>query len=186
LSQRITSFAVLDDETNFLIAYYIDDRSGFLSPPLYVARFVKKDQSWKTTALRKVEASFKTYQVPCLGSALRIVQTTGFFFVQTHLNPSAGCLVILSEDLAVKKALWGGYLAAFRSGLLVFNRNQIHFAPTHPMEMAIYDLQRDVESDLYPPPADPFRAAFIEKLRAAKPGEDWCREHNSHCDPPTI
>jgi len=94
--------------------------------------------------------------------------------------------VILSEDLAVKKALWGGYLAAFRSGLLVFNRNQIHFAPTHPMEMAIYDLQRDVESDLYPPPADPFRAAFIEKLRAAKPGEDWCREHNSHCDPPTI
>ncbi len=183
LSQRITSFAVLDDETNFLIAYYIDDGSGLLSPPLYMARFVKKDQSWKINALRKVEASFKTFQVPCLGSAMRIVPTKRFFFVQTHLNPSAGCLVILSENLAVKKALWGSYLAVFRSGLLVFNRSQIHFAPTHPMEIAVYDLQRDVESNLYPPSADSFRAAYIEKLRAAKPSEDWCREHNSHCDP---
>jgi hypothetical protein len=182
LDARITSFAVLDNATNFVIAYYIDDGSGLLSPPLYVLRQTKNSREWKIAALRTVQAPFRDFHVDCFGSALAIHQTAGFFFIDTHLSPSAGCLVVLAENLTVTRALYGWYLAAFHSGLLVFHKSEVHFAPTHPMEIALYDLRRSTETSLYPPPADPIRVAYIEKIRTAKPSEDWCRQHNSHCD----
>jgi len=183
LNERITSFAVLDSATHFVIAYYIDDGSGLLSPPLLVGRYNKKEQGWKTTALRNVGAPFLGTEVNCLGSVTAIRQMPGFIFIDTHLNPSAGCLVVFSDDLAVRKALSGWYLAAFRSGLLVFHRSQIHFAPTHPMEIAVYNLQSDAQTQIYPPLQDPIRAEYVERLRSLMPGEDWCREHNTSCDP---
>ena len=113
---RITSFAVLDDATNFMIAYYIDDSSGRLRPPLFVARYAKQARKWDTAALSDAKAPWRGSQVACLGSALAIRQVVGFLFIDTHISPSAGCVLVLSKDLRFKKALYGWYLASFTSG----------------------------------------------------------------------
>ncbi|HEV8385163.1 MAG TPA: hypothetical protein VGQ11_09855 [Candidatus Acidoferrales bacterium] len=170
----ITSFAVLDNDANFAIAYYVDDGSGLLSPPLFLGRYDRKHHTWKDVALKKIEASFKGVPVDCMGSALSIVQQAGSYFLHTHLNPSAGCLLVLSEDLALKKTLCGRYLAAFRSGLFVYQKCQVHFAPTHPMEIALYDPVRDVETQIYPPPSDTIRAEYVNSIRRLIPSNHWC------------
>jgi len=186
LDEKITSFAVLDNPSNFVIAYYLDDGSRLLRPPLFVFRYAKEKPEWTTVALRGVEADFPGLsgaKQDCLGAALRIHESGEFLFIDTHKNPSAGCVLALARNLALKKALSGWYLAAFRSGRLVFHRSQVHFAPVHPMEIAVYDLQHAFETQIYPPRSDPIRAAHVGKYSAAVPAEQWCRNHNSPCDP---
>jgi hypothetical protein len=180
---RITSFAELNNPADYLIAYYVDDGSGSLKPPLYIARYLKDSGAWHTAGLTDIKASFHDTQVDCLGSALEIQRAGDYFFVDTHLTPSAGCVLVLNSDLTLKKSLCGWFLAAFRSGLLVYHKSEVHFAVTHPMEIAIYDLGTGRETQIYPPSRDAIRHEYEERIRRLMPGEDWCREHNSPCDP---
>ncbi len=183
LDRRITSYAVLDSPADFAIAYYVNDGSGLLRPPLLVLHYERVPQRWHSTAIRKVSILPRPgLDGLCLGSALRIERQGGFWFVDTHINPSAGCLLVLSPRLELKKALYGWAVGWFRSGRVIMHHSEVHFAPTHPMELSIYDPRTGALTKIYPPQRDPLRAEFAGRI-AAVLDENWCREHNHHCDP---
>ena len=62
----------------------------------------------------------------------------------------------------------------------------IHFAPTHWLEVYMYDPRSGVDRQIYPlkPYGEP-RVTFMKAVEQAyaRTGDAWCREHNHHCDP---
>ena len=189
LESPITSYATLDDATDYVIGYYKDDSSGALHPPLLFLRYDKAGSSWKTGALLNLNASLGNSassgkpDMECGGAVLSIASNGEFFFVDTHTNPSAGCLLVLTKDLHIQKALSGWFLSAMGTDLLVFHESEVHFAPTHPAEISVYDLKKDTVTRIYPPAQDSLRTAFTSKLRAVLPTKAWCRAKNNPCDP---
>jgi hypothetical protein len=103
-----------------------------------------------------------------------------------HINPSAETLTILSADMKVVAELQGWELATLPNEIVVYHRNQVHFAPTHSLEIAVFDPVRQRDALIYPPmPYQPVRQQFIDKVAQAykERGEQWFREHNHHMDP---
>jgi hypothetical protein len=123
----------------------------------------------------------------------KIVVVVALLFVQQrfihrseHINPSAETLTILSPDMKVIAQLDGWELVTLPNETVVYHRSQIHFAPTHSLEIAVYDPVRRKDKLIYPlMPIQPVRRAFIEKVAAVykQRGEAWFREHNHHGDP---
>jgi hypothetical protein len=103
-----------------------------------------------------------------------------------HINPSAETLTILSADMKVIAELQGWELATLPNEIVVYHRNQTHFAPTHSLEVAVFDPVRLRDKLIYPPmPYQPVRRQFIDKVALVYKdrGEQWFREHNHHMDP---
>src|ERR1700746_3682239 len=71
-------------------------------------------------------------------------------YLGTHLNPSAGCTIVLSRDLAVQGVLPGWVLALFADGAIVYQRSQVHFAPTHYAELFLHDDPHHRDVQIYP------------------------------------
>ncbi len=193
LDQNITSYAVLSDDDGFVIAYYVDDGSGKLQPPLRVARYSKHDSRWTEAAISREEAKLPKETVDCLGSALNIHHLGEYFLIDTHLGPSSGCVLMLSVKLKVMKSLDGWFVGGLLSRIVVFHESMVQFAPTQPMRIKMYDPAQEKVSasvrsfvpvnTLYPPPQDPYRAKYTEKLRPLVGDKAWCNAHNSPCDP---
>jgi hypothetical protein len=103
-----------------------------------------------------------------------------------HVNPSAERLLVLSPDMALRRELYGWELAMLPNHRIVYHHSQIHFAPTHWLEMSIFDPATLKEKQIYPPkPYQPIRRNFIERVTRAyrERVESWFREHNHHMDP---
>jgi hypothetical protein len=193
LDQKITSYEVLDSAADFVIAYYVDDGSGRIPSFLNVARYSKRGSHWSESSISRKDATFPDTSADCLGSADGLHRVGDFFLIDTHLSPSAGCLIVLDGNLAVVKLLYGWYLATLPTHIVVFHESMIHFAPTHPMRISIYDLDRQKSAQgkpsgapvitLYPPRNDRLRAQYIERIRPLIGDEQWCSQHDSHCDP---
>lgn len=181
LDKVITSYQVLDDAKNFLIAYYVDNGQGTLDGPLIVSRFDKPARSWQTKELRGDEMRDDS----CFGSAIGAQSVGDRIYLELHINPSASCTLVLSYDLAVQKVLSGWFLGAFPDGRVVYHNNEIHFAPVHAAELSIFNPKTSQEIKIYPrKPFQSIRAAHIQKMLgfyAHNP--DWCNTHNSPCDP---
>jgi hypothetical protein len=137
LDKNITSGAELDDESQFLIAYYIDDGTSALNPPLYLERLDRKQGSWKSATLGKAETRWQDIDVPCLGSVMNISVIGGRYFLDTHINPSAGCVLILSREMKLEGSLYGWLVGRLGTETVIYHRSQIHFAPVHPAEIAL-------------------------------------------------
>ncbi len=183
LDRPITSGGTLDGAAQFLIAYYVDDGSGLMQAPLYFDLLDRKTGKWKSAALTAENS--RVGDADCLGPVLRIQASAESFFVDTHLNPSAGCLLILSRDLEPRAALYGWYLALFGDDSVVFHRSEVHFAPVHAAEIALYDQKTKREIPIFPrQPYQAIRAAHIAKMKNFYRGrEDWCKKNNEPCDP---
>jgi hypothetical protein len=130
LDHEITSYAVLNDRDTYLIAYYWKLPSGMLEDPLRVLSFNRQTREWKSTQL--VLGGERIGHAECVGSVLRVYALQSAFLLDTHINPSAGCLVILESNLAFRNVLFGWYLAAPSDGQIVFQRSQVHFAAVTP------------------------------------------------------
>lgn len=183
LDRLITSGATLDDAAQFLIAYYVDNGSERLQEPLYFDRLDRKSGRWKSAALTSKDS--RVGDADCLGSVLRIEASAENFFVDTHLNPSAGCLLILSRELEQRAALYGWYLARFGDDSVVFHRSEVHFAPVHAAKIALYDPKTKREIPIFPrKPDQAVRAAQIARMKDFYLGrDDWCNKNNDPCDP---
>jgi hypothetical protein len=124
--------------------------------------------------------------VPGTGSILGIRRSGGFTYIDTHLTPSAGNLLVLTPDLKLQRELYG-YTRAFPgNGSVVFRHSQIHFMRTHSTELSLYDPVTNTEKQIYPPvPHDPVRSDFIQRVREEydRRGEDWFRVNNHPMDP---
>ncbi len=188
----ITSFSFVDNPAQFAIAYYRDTGTDALKPPLYLLRYDKHLDRWyatqhsednpiKAAHTAAVQGSgAASMEVECFGSVgLRAIP--GYLLLSTHLSPSAECTAVLTPDLQVAAAVSGWPVATLPS-TVIFERSEMHFAPTHPLRIAALGLATGRETEIYPPADDPLREDFQKRLGAVA-DLDWCREHDSHCDP---
>lgn len=127
--QPITSFAVSAAEFPFLIAYYDDDGTGTLPAVLHVFRYDARIRALSRTDLRGEGVAsagrgglMRYLSDTCMGSALAVSERNGFVTIQTHINPSAGCVLILTSDLKWTAGLWGWVLAPVGK-MLLFEEN---------------------------------------------------------------
>jgi len=181
LEARITSWAASGTDDPFLLAYYEDDGSGFLNPPLRVIRYDHSGQVLRAS-LVEANAEFEAgVPMNCLGSVNSVSELPGAILLETHKNPSAGCVLVLSPQLALKASLSGRVLAVMRSECVIVQKSEVHFAPVHPMRIEVYDLRRSSLTSVYPPPKDEQRVAYSRAL-AATMDQAWCAANNASCD----
>jgi hypothetical protein len=184
LDKKITSGAELDDATQFVIAYYVDDGTSRLNPPIFLERLDRKTGKWQSAKLGDPAVKVQDMDVNCMGSVLSVRTLGGRIFLDTHLSPSAGCVLILSQDLKVQASLYGWIVGHLGDDELVYHRSQVHFAPVHPAEIAIYDLQTKRDIAIFPrKPFQAIRQARIAQLQEFyRTREAWCRENDDPCD----
>ena len=177
LDLAITSHAVEDAPDLFVIAYYaLRPEPGHLDDSLRVSAYDKATGSWAHAAFERGNT----------GSALGIRRSPRHIFIDTHLNPSAGALVVLSRALEPVARLDGWLLRLMPGEIVLYHRNQVHFAPIHPAELWIWSAATGLDTVLYPArPYGAVRSRYVDSLRAryARLGEPWFREHNHPTDP---
>jgi len=184
LDKKITSGAELDDAKQFVIAYYVDDGSGLLNPPLFLERYDRNRAEWKSASLPESHAKPDEQVDICYGSVLRVTASGGHFFLETHINPSAGCVLVLSGDLKLQTSLDGWLLGHVGEDTVIYHKSQVHFAPVHPAELAIYDLRTKRDLTLFPSkPDSPIRRARTAQLAEFyKANPEWCNRNDDPCD----
>ncbi|MBZ5595901.1 MAG: hypothetical protein LAP39_26975 [Acidobacteriia bacterium] len=182
LSRKITSYAISNDDP-FLLAYYIDDGSGLIRPPLDVIRYDRATGDLQRAGLRDITALFQR-EIPmsCLGSALSIREYRDTIYIDTHANPSAGCVIVLSSRLSFKAALSGWLLGLLGADYAILRGSEVHFMSVHPMHIEVFDLKRNHLVEVYPFENDAQRRQF-SRLIQPHVSEKWCMEHNAQCDP---
>jgi hypothetical protein len=185
LDKRITSGAELKDAWQFVIAYYLHDPSELLKPPLFIELYDRRTGQWRSRSLESAKAHWRDMDVDCLGSVWGIKASSDLLFLDTHINPSAGCVLILSHALQLRGSLCGWLLSQIGQDELIHERSQVHFAPVHPAEIAIYDLRSGRDDTIFPPQVP----TAIRKARSAqlrefyKTNGEWCRQNNDPCNP---
>ncbi len=185
LDKPITSGGQLDDSARFVIAYYIDDGSNALLPPLYIDRYDRKLQKWESATLGQAQSKSPDIDVNCLGSVLNISALGDRLLLDTHLSPSAGCALILSREMKLEAGLYGWYLGQIDGDEIIYHRSEVHFASAHPAEIALFDLSTKRDLTLFPrKPYQAIRRALIEQLKEFfRTHEDWCNKFDDPCDP---
>ena len=73
-----------------------------------------------------------------------------YIYVDHHVNPSAGRLVVLTKRLTRIAELPGWLLGIVGDDVALYHRNQVHFAPTHAVELWTYDPVTRRDTRLYP------------------------------------
>jgi hypothetical protein len=180
-AQQITSYAVSDGDP-YLLAYYSDDGSGLLKPPLHVIRYSRTTGLVGRTEIRDIDRlSNSSERIDCLGSALRITEVYGRTYIETHLTPSAGCVVVLSPGLSFKTALPGLVLGFLGANRVILARNEIHFMSVHPLHIDAFDLIHNHSVEVFPPEGDLFREQY-SRLIQPRISVEWCRENAAQCD----
>jgi hypothetical protein len=180
----ITSYEVLNRPSQFILAYYVANGLDLLEPPLRLLRYDKLTARWDTAEFSEIETEAGAgLRAPCLGSAVGITEAGDMLYVGLHLSPSAECLLVLSRDLKLKHTLYGWPVASFSSGTIVLQKSMVHFAPTHPLELSIFDPVSDTLTPMYPPQPDPFRAEYVRRLQTDISPSDRCEGYNCEGNP---
>lgn len=179
---KITSYAISRDNP-FLLAYYVDDGSGFLKAPLHVIRYDRAAADLRRVDLRGVSTTLEgRIPINCFGAALMIRESHGVVYIDTHINPSAGCLIALTSKLAFKAAVSGWLLGTIGSDYAIVRASEIHFMAVHPLTIDVLDLKRNRVIRIYPYTEDQARREF-SRLIAPLISQKWCMQVNAPCDP---
>lgn len=186
LDHSITSYAALNDRDAYLIAYYWNLPSGMLEDPLRLLSFNPQTEEWKSAQL--MLGGDQIGHSECVGSVLGVHALPTAFLLDTHINPSAGCLLILDRNLAFQNAPYGWYVLALDDTQIVFQRSEVHFAAVHPTELALFDLKTNRETPLFSrKPFQRVRAEYTAKLGDFyRTHQEWCKENNDPCDPESV
>ena len=142
----ITSYAVAADEGWFAIAYYWQGAGGLLPDELRIRTLDRKTGTWRYKVL--------DHTVLDGGAALRIARRPGVVYLDLHINPSAGALIVLSEDLTVRARLSGWSSLILTDGRVLYQNSMVHFAPAHPGSVSLYDPLTGRDVRVYPEQAD--------------------------------
>lgn len=169
-------------ETEFAFAgYLLTNLPGVDSTPIDG----KVHVAWASIKSGTVRYAAITTTVPSGSiSAVRIAKD--YLLVSTHLSPSASNTLVLTRDLKLRRELNGYPVATMANGTLLLHKSQIHFAPTHVMELSAYDPMRNIERQIFPPAKpDPVRADFINRVRNeySLRGREWFQQNNHHMNP---
>jgi hypothetical protein len=181
LTGKITSYAVANGDP-FLQAYFNDDGSGLLPPVLYVVRYDRRSAVVERAELRGIKALFQgEIPIDCLGSALAIREYRSTIYIDTHYNPSAGCVIVLSSALAYKAALSGWLVGWLGDDYAIVRASEVHFLSVHPMHIDVFDLKRNRLVRVFPFEGDEQRRQF-SRLLEPHIAMKWCAENNAQCD----
>lgn len=185
LDRDIDGEAQFADETQFVIAYYLENDTENLKPPLFLDRLDRKSGAWRSVTITEPSTKSDGSEVSCAGAVLNVKAMNDRLLVETHVTPSAGCLLIFSGDLRLEKSLYGWQVGQAGESRIVFHRSEVHFAAVHPAEIALYDLKTGRETQLFPrKPFQAIRLARIQQLKDFYDGrQDWCKTNNDPCDP---
>jgi hypothetical protein len=186
LDEAITGYATLNSEREFLIAYYLVTPRNELRFPLLLARFDKRSNRWQESSLDGLKVNTSEGSAPtqqdCIGSAVRFEGNGDWYYLDLHWTPSAGCMVVLKQNLTVHQTIAGWKVAMFKSGVSVYEGNMIQFAPVHPATLYVYDPVTRDKQKIYPPKRDPFRKEFSGRLERLI-DVSRCKSNNWRCDP---
>lgn len=185
LGKVITSGAELNTQNEFVIAYYISDGTETLNPPIYIDAYDRETQKWKSGTIESADAKREGADNECFGSVLSISALPAGYALETHINPSAGCELILSRELEFKTSLYGWIVGHFGDGGILYHRSQVHFATVHPAEIALYDAATGKDQTIFP--RKPFQAVRLEISKQLQEffqaHADYCRKADDPCDP---
>ena len=175
---RISGYAMLNTKTEFFIAYYESFAgSNEVQPPLHLIHYNRRFMRWQHSSFLEGESQSGTLQPSCVGPAVAVHRVGLFVLVTTDLSPSASCTLVLDNELRLLDKRYGWMVAGFAPGQIVYEHNTIHFAPTHPLVLSLYDAESQTETPIYPPDSDLLRKAYIDQLRQLDPA-DRCRGSN--------
>lgn len=188
LDQPITSYAVLNDPERFAIAYYWQRPGNQVLPDSARIRVLDKvTGEWVYRAVPRTEGEDSARGgAQELGSITRISRTADYLYLDSHLNPSAGTILILTRALEPVARLPGWTQLLLPTGFVVYEHSEIHFAPTHSAELWGFDPRSRQNRLIYPRlPYDSIRSAYIQHVARiyGEFGEDWFRRHNHPMDP---
>ena len=155
LNAPITSYAVLDDEAGFAIAYYAQAPDGVLHE-LRIRACDKGTRSWRLLDRKEP-----------IGGVVSIHRGGEFLVITGHSSPSAAPTLVLTKTLSLRRELDGWPELVMRDGRVFFQRSMIHFSPTHAAVLALYDPVSNREVNVYPA-----NAASIER-GIERDGELW-------------
>ena len=182
LGLSATSYACINHAQFFLIAYFPYDGAKYRGETINLALQKRSDGTWLTRELRQDDP-----KVGVFGNSINALKmVSGFFYIDTHYNPSASFTLVVDSALEFRGVIFGWPVAWFEDSLVVFHNSQVHFAPTHHVEMSVYDPRNKKQWQIYPmKPYQPVRQQQVEKVRAEyqRRGDAWFREHNHHGDP---
>lgn len=181
LDASMRSYQMLDDARDLLVIYVVGEREA---AQLHAARWERAVQRWTAARLDGPGPAdgARALDFTHCRSGLAIDRFSGGFLVRAHINPSAECTIVLAPDLTVRAVLAGWPVATLADGRVVYQRNQVHFAPVHPVALALFD-PRGPEVALYPrKPDGAARAAHVARMRAIY-SPAWCADHHHPCDP---
>lgn len=119
----------------------------------------------------------------CAGSLVGITLVDDFVLVETHVNPSAECVLVLDPSLRLRLTLHGFEPRAVEPGRIVLIESMLRSAAVHPERLQWVDLASGKMSELYPPKDDPFRTQIMERSQARMPAREVCAQNNDPCDP---
>jgi hypothetical protein len=136
-SRRITSFSEFDDDNWFAIGYY-DVRADDTLRTLIVRAFDRRSGTWRSATFAEI------------GSVLALTHHGRLFYLRGHSSPSSSPLLVLHEDLTLKRELEGWEVWSLADGRVIFQRGMVHFAPAHAGVLAIYDPRTNRDVSVYP------------------------------------
>jgi hypothetical protein len=176
----ITSYAILDRQDLFAIAFYEGDSASILEPPLYLLRF-DTESGWLGAMITGFDSGASSEH--CVGSVTSVDADSHATYIGTHVTPSASCTFIVSPELEYRDVLYGWILGAFDDGVVIYHDSLVHFAPTHPAMLSLYDPDTGERRAIYPlMPYQRIREEHIARLSITYSDPQWCRQQNHHCD----
>jgi hypothetical protein len=148
--QQITSFSEFDDDRWFVIGYY-DLRTDATLRTLHVRAFNRRARRWQSATFDEV------------GSVLEVTHRGTLFYVRGHSSPSSSPLLVLREDLTLKRELEGWIVWTLDDGRVIFERGMVHFAPAHSAVLAVYNPRTNRDDSFYPAAAGRDRTPEFER-----------------------
>ena len=176
LDRPLPSYAIDDSPDLFVIGFDVGDS-------LRVSAFDRRTHTWSHAWLERSRQRAPAWDV---GSLLKIHHTEQHIVLDTHQSPSAGTVIVLSRSLVPVTTPAGWVVRALPTGTVVYQRGDVHFAPTHALELWTWNPETSRDVQLYPvEPADSVRRAYVDTVRSIyqRVGEAWFRQQNHHMDP---
>ncbi len=173
---RAPGGADLADDAGYVAAWW--DRPDYPFTALHLFAADRRSGRWR-------HAQFPAGDLEPIGATLEVAATPRYLTVAMHLNPSAVSTLVFTRNLARAGSFYGWAKARLPNELIVFEASQVHFAPTHPLEISVYDPAAASARRIYPPaPSQAVRREFIDRVKArwASVGERWFMDHNHHGD----
>jgi hypothetical protein len=149
-----------------------------------VLRVIRFDRADKDSLVTKRDLTGSDISSECVHSVFDISRYAGRLFLIADINPSASCTIMLNaRDLVLQGTFFGWPDAHVGESGMVFEEDQVHFQPVHPLRLRFVDLKNQSAPEIYPPDHDSLREKFAAELRKHVPSHAWCADNNNPCDP---